>query len=222
MTEPPTGPARRPNRRGRATRQIMLEAALHALASGDVGAASANRIAKQVGATWGAVKYQFGDVDGLWAAVLRGTAERRGTLPLRPAPGTTLQQRVAAVIDLLYDGLTAPDSRAIDTLRRALPRDNAELERLYPQTAAELAAWGRGWLAACQQAFGAADADAGVDPQRVREVAAFLPGAMRGIVSERQLGTYSDLDLARRGLTNAIVSYLQRGSEAPVLPTTPG
>jgi hypothetical protein len=32
---------------------------------------------------------------------------------------------------------------------------------------------------------------------------------MRGITSERQLGTYSDLDKARRGLTNAIVSYLE-------------
>lgn len=181
---------------------------MSALATGDVGAASANKIAKEVGATWGAVKYQFGDVDGLWAAVLRRTAERRGSLPMRSVPGTSLQDRVAAIIDLLYDGLTAPDSRAIDTLRRVLPRDSAELERLYPQTAAELAQWGRSWLQACQQAFG----DVDVDPERVGEVAAFIPGAMRGIASERQLGTYSDLDLARRGLTNAIVSYLQRGS----------
>jgi hypothetical protein len=32
---------------------------------------------------------------------------------------------------------------------------------------------------------------------------------MRGIVSERQLGALYDLDLARRGLTNAIVAYLE-------------
>ena len=55
----------------------MLEAALaragHRRSRGRVG----NRIAKEIGATWGAVKYQFGDVDGLWAAVLRRTAERR-------------------------------------------------------------------------------------------------------------------------------------------------
>ncbi|SIA48751.1 AcrR family transcriptional regulator [Mycobacteroides abscessus subsp. abscessus] len=42
----------------------------------------------------------------------------------------------------------------------------------------------------------------------MREVAAFIPGAMRGLVSEKQLGTYSDLEEARRGLTNAIVAYL--------------
>ena len=116
----------------------MLEAALRSLASGDAGAASANRIAKEIGATWGAVKYQFGDVDGLWAAVLRRTAERRGELPSRLGEDTPLRERVATIIDTLFDGLTTADSRAIETLRMALPRESAELERLYPRAAAEL------------------------------------------------------------------------------------
>ena len=198
---------RRSNRRGQATREAMLEAALRALATGDVAAASANRIAKDAGATWGAVKYQFGDIDGLWAAVLRRTAERRGQL--KPStPDAPLRERVAAIIDLLFDGLSAPDSRAIETLRAALPRDGAELERLYPQTAAELQSWGRSWIEACQEAFH----DVDVDPERVREVASFIPGAMRGLASERQLGSYYDLDIARRGLTNAIVTYVHRGT----------
>jgi AcrR family transcriptional regulator len=184
----------------------MLDAALRALATGDSGAASANRIAKDAGATWGAIKYQFGDIDGLWAAVLQRTAERRGLLPSQATPEAPLRERVAAIIDLLFDGLSAPDSRAIETLRAALPRDGAELERLYPQTAAELHSWGRSWIASCQTAF----ADINVDPERVREVASFIPGAMRGLVSERQLGSFYDLDLARRGLTNAIVHYLQK------------
>ena len=201
----PTTAGRRPNRRGHATRENMLDAALRSLAAGGPNAASANRIAKEIGATWGAVKYQFGDIDGLWSAVLRRTAERRGDVPALTDPATPLQDRVAAIIDILYDGLTAPDSRAIETLRSTLPRDMAELERLYPKTAAELASWGRGWIEACQRAF----ADVDVDPDRIREVAAFIPGAMRGITSERQLGSYYDLDAARRGLTNAIVSYLQ-------------
>jgi AcrR family transcriptional regulator len=197
---------RRPNRRGQATRDGMLDAALRALATGDTAAASANRIAKEAGATWGAVKYQFGDTDGLWAAVLRRTAARRGQLPSHANPDAPLHERVAAIIDLLFDGLSAPDSRAIETLRAALPRDAAELERLFPQTAAELRSWGRSWIESCQTAF----ADVDVDPERIREVASFIPGAMRGLVSERQLGSYYDLDLARHGLTNAIVNYLGR------------
>jgi hypothetical protein len=169
----------------------MLDAALRALATGDTAAASGNRIAKDAGATWGAVKYQFGDIDG--------------RLPSHATPQAPLEERVSAIIDLLFDGLSAPDSRAIETLRAALPRDGAELERLYPQTAAELQSWGRGWIEACQTAF----ADVDVDPERIREVASFIPGAMRGLVSERQLGSYYDLDVARRGLTNAIVAYLE-------------
>jgi AcrR family transcriptional regulator len=202
----PGGQPQRTNRRGDATRKSMLEAALKALATGDPAAVSANRIAKQIGATWGAVQYQFGDADGLWAAVLHRTAERRADVFVVADPTTPLRERVAGIIDTLYDGLTATDSRAIENLRAALPRDPAELERMYPRTAAELQSWGRGWLATCQNAFAGLHIDSG----RVKEVATLIPGAMRGITSERQLGSYADLDLARRGLTNAIVAYLER------------
>ncbi|WP_067536857.1 TetR/AcrR family transcriptional regulator [Nocardia crassostreae] len=199
------GNGRRPNRRGNATRESMLDAALKALATGDRTAVSANRIAKEIGATWGAVKYQFGDIDGLWAAVLHRTAERRGDLPVSALnPAAPLRDRVAATIEILYHGLTSSDSRAIETLRAALPHDRAALESHYPRTAAELSSWKDTWSRACERAF----ADLDVDPARVREVAVFLPGSMRGITSEKQLGTYSDLDAARRGLTNAIVAYL--------------
>ena len=153
------------------------------------------------------VQYQFGDTDGFWAAVLRYTAERRANLFAPPDTSASLRERVSRIIDTLYDGLTNRDSRAIENLRAVLPRDYAELERLYPQTAAELFSWGQGWQETCQKAF----ADLRVDPQRVREIASLIPGAMRGIASEKQLGTYADLDEARCGLTNAIVAYLDDG-----------
>ena len=196
---------RRTNRRGQASRESMLDAALQALASGAPGSVSGNRIAKDAGATWGTVKYQFGDIDGLWAAVLRHTAERRGTIPAHAAPHGSLAQRVTGILDILYDGLSATDSRAIENLRAALPRDRVDLERHYPQTAAELASWQKTWITDCQNAF----SDLDVDPARVREVALFIPGAMRGITSERQLGSYIDLDEALHGLSKAIVAYLE-------------
>lgn len=202
-------PQRRSNKRGLATREAMLDAAVRSLASGDPGAVSASRIAKESGATWGAVQYQFGDVDGFWAAVLHRTAERRNatmssfTSVESDAP---LRERVGAIIDTLYHGLASQDSRAIENLRAALPREPHELERLYPRTAAELFSWGKSWQETCQNAF----AGLGVDPQRVHEVAALIPGAMRGLVSERQLGSYADLDEARRGLTNALATYLEQ------------
>src|SRR3954463_13289972 len=93
---------RRPNRRGNATRESMLEAALRSLASGEPGSVSANRIAKDIGATWGAVQYQFGDTDGFWAAVLHRPAERRAatfsTLSTPVQADAPLRERVGTII----------------------------------------------------------------------------------------------------------------------------
>jgi AcrR family transcriptional regulator len=184
----------------------MLEAAIVSLATGDPAAVSGNRIARDIGATWGVIKYQFGDIDGLWAAVLRYTADKRGDLPAGIKPDGTLHERVAAMIDAMADGLRRPESLAIETLRAALPREHAELERDYPRTAAELASWKPNWDKACQRAF----ADLDLDPDKVRQVAALIPAAMRGITSERTLGTYGDLDDALKALIGGIVAYLER------------
>lgn len=198
----------RPNRRGIETRRRVLDAALAALATGDPNAVSANHVAKQAGVTWGAVKYQFGDVDDLWAAVLAHMAERGGGFELRPDAHAGLEDRVGQIVEMLWRGLDTPDVRAMDTLRSALPREREELERAFPKTAAELAAWQAGWIRTCQQAF----ADLDVDPVRVREMAAMIPGAMQGLTAERHLSTYSDLDDAKRGLRNAIAAYLGGGA----------
>ncbi|MGK9269490.1 TetR/AcrR family transcriptional regulator [Williamsia muralis] len=203
MTEV-AAPSRRANKRGIATRESMIKSAITALATGDPGAVSGNRIARDIGATWGVVKYQFGDIDGLWAAVLRYTAEQRGDLPANVKPGGTLEERVTGLIEAMYVGLRSPESLAIETLRAALPRERTELERDFPLTAAELASWKPRWDNACERAF----ADLGVHPVRIRQMAALIPAAMRGITSERTLGTYGDLDDARDGLVHAIIAYL--------------
>ena len=199
-----TEPTRRANKRGVATSETMIEVAISSLATGDPAAVSGNRIAREVGVTWGAIKYQFGDIDGLWAAVLRHTAQRRGDLPATDKVGGTVADRVTALVDGMVSGLGTPEALAIETLRAALPREQAELERDYPLTAAELASWKPGWDAACARAF----ADLGVDPVRVRQVAALLPAALRGLTSERVLGTYSNLDDARAGLIGSVTAYL--------------
>ncbi|WP_439956965.1 TetR/AcrR family transcriptional regulator [Nocardia miyunensis] len=182
----------------------MITAAIASLATGDPAAVSGNRIARDIGATWGAIKYQFGDIDGLWAAVLRYTADKRGDLPAGIRPGGSLHERVDAMIRAMAVGLRRPESLAIETLRAALPRDHVELERDFPLTAAEFASWKPHWDKACERAF----ADLDLDATRVRQVAALIPFAMRGIVSERTLGTYGDLDDAIDGLVGALVTYL--------------
>ena len=130
--------------------------------------------------------------------------ERRGPITFRTDAGAPVAARVEQIVHTLWRGLATPDARAIDTLRSALPRERTELEHKLPRTAAALSSWQTGWVETCVQAFADLDLDAG----RVREVAALLPGAMRGLHSEAHLSTYSDLDLARSGLTRSITAYL--------------
>ncbi len=202
---------RRANKRGLATRDNMIATAIASLATGDPAAVSGNRIARDIGVTWGAIKYQFGDIDGLWAAVLAHTARLRGDLPASARPGGTLRDRITGLVDAMLVGLRTPEALAIETLRAALPRDVAELEREFPLTAAEFASWKPGWDAACERAF----ADLDVDPARVRQMAALIPAALRGLTSERMLGTYGNLDDARQGLIDALVALLDRGVSGP-------
>ncbi|MFT4126589.1 MAG: TetR/AcrR family transcriptional regulator [Gordonia sp. (in: high G+C Gram-positive bacteria)] len=197
----------RRNRRVRPTREQMLDAAVESLASGDPEAASTIRIAAAIGGSWGTIKYHFGDIDGLWAALLRHIAKRRGALPgPADAARSTTRDRVHDIVEQIYRGLAGPDWRAVENLRSVLPRERAELAEHYPQTANELSSWAPNWTQACRRAF----ADLDVDPDRVDHVAAFLPGALSGLLAEEQRGGISvDLGGGRLGLAEAITAYLE-------------
>src|SRR3954447_25061693 len=110
------------NKRGLETREHLLRAALRNLAGGGPDAVSASAVAREAGATWGTVQHQFGDVDGLWAAVLEFVlADRDALLPAPTAP-RGLAARVDAILDLLWEAMHLPASRAIHHLRLALPQ----------------------------------------------------------------------------------------------------
>ena len=136
--------------------------------------------------------------------VLDRMEERRGELRLTMDAGASLRDRVEHIVEALWAGLDTRDAQAFEGLRASLPHDRAELEAHYPQTAAALASWHDGWQRACAEAFAGLD----LDRATVAEVAAYLPGAMRGLNSERNLSTYTDMDRARRGLVAAVVAHL--------------
>ncbi len=192
------------NRRGLETRQTLLKVATRCLADGGPESASANLVAREAGVTWGTVQHQFGDVDGLWAAVLEHISARGGPLIPMPPELSTLHARVLAIVEQMWLALDAPGPRAIHNLRQALPGHRAELESEFPRTAAAIVEWDASWTAACEKAF----EEFNVDRVKLQRVRALLPGAMRGLHSERHLSTYVDLDDARRGLSDAITAYL--------------
>ena len=191
------------NRRGLETRARVLEVALTCLAEGP-DAASANLVARRAEVTWGTLQHQFGDVDGLWAAVLSHAAPSGRLLPATGS-GAGVADRVRDVVEVLWAGLERPWMRAILHLRLALPPDRAALEAAYPRTAAALRAWDERWDAEVRTAFAAYD----VDPARLGRVRALLPGAVRGLHLEQRLSTYADVDDARLGLAEALGAYLQ-------------
>lgn len=193
------------NRRGLETRQHLLRVALRCLAEGGIDAVSANAVAKRAGVTWGTVQHQFGDVDGLWAAVLEYANEHRGpVLDVAPVPDHDLEDRVAAVVEGLWAALEWPGSVAIYNLREALPRQRDLLEEVYPRTACAIARWDVEWTEICERAFRGLP----VDHLKLMRVRNLLPGAIRGIHRERDLSTYTDADEARRGLIEVVTAYL--------------
>lgn len=192
------------NKRGLATREQLLRVALACLADGGPDAVSASLIAREAGVTWGTVQHQFGDVDGLWAALLEYVL-RDGAATALPVPDSPdLGERVDAVIALLWDAMDLPAFRAIHQLRLALPRQRDELEATYPLTAAAIARWDEAWTSTMGQAFAGLD----VDPKRLARVRSLLPGAMRGLHNEQYLSSYTDSAEARRGLAEALTAYL--------------
>lgn len=195
------------NKRGLETRRALLRVALRCLAEGGPEAVSASLIAREAGVTWGTVQHQFGDVDGLWAAVLEYVLDDRIALPPQLPAAPRLADRVEAIIDLLWTAMDLPASRAIHNLRIALPRQRDELEAAYPRTARAIAHWDRAWTELIGHAFDGYD----LDPQRIARVRSLLPGAMRGLHSEQYLSTYTDPAEARLGLSEAIISYLEKG-----------
>jgi AcrR family transcriptional regulator len=193
------------NRRGRQTRGHLLAVAVRCLAAGGPDCVSANLVAREAGVTWGTVQHQFGDVDGLWAAVLEYIALERG--PMVPAlpDQTELAERVGAVIDMLWLALDLPVSRAIYHLRTALPYDRVELERTFPRTAAAIVAWDADWTTVVERAFDGLD----LDPTKLERVRAMLPAAMQGLRVEQAMSSYVDIGAARLGLRDATTAYLR-------------
>ena len=167
---------------------------------------SANRIAKDAGVTWGTVQHQFGDLDGLWVAVVteihsRSWASDPGTAPARHG---TLPERVAAVIDSVWAYLDTTEGRALTALRTSLPPRRSDVAAEYPQTAAAFAARELDWIQGFDYLMDGLD----LDPDRLYRVRCLLPAAVRGLSNERQIGFTSDLDIARAALADAVVALL--------------
>jgi AcrR family transcriptional regulator len=193
------------NKRGLETREQLLKQALFCLAEGGPESVSANAVAKRAGVTWGTIQHQFGDVDGLWAAVLEYVDAHRGPVFENLPAQEDLGARVDAVVQMMWAAMELPGSMAIYSLRDSLPRQRERLLAAMPRTAEAMARWEEEWTSICEKSFAGLD----VDAKRLMRVRHLLPGAIRGIYNEQAFSTFIDADEALRALTEAITAYLR-------------
>ncbi|WP_460725130.1 TetR/AcrR family transcriptional regulator [Nocardia heshunensis] len=195
------------NRRGRETRQRLLDVAIGCLAEGAGEPLSANRVAREAGVSWGTLKHQFGDIDGLWAAVLVELTDRSGgnSPEVWPRVAGSIRDRVWEMVDAMWTILDTPEGRAVETLRGGLPTGQAERSEVFPLTAAALAGYEDAWLRAFEYFL----ADLSLDADKLRGVQRLIPMAMRGINNERRLSSPAELTGARACLVDAIAVYLE-------------
>lgn len=167
---------------------------------------SANRIAKDAGVTWGTVQHQFGDLDGLWVAVITEIHYRSWLSNDPVMRGGTLHERVTTAIDSVWNYLDTTEGRALTALRTSLPARRSDIAAEYPQTAAAFAARELDWIQGFDYLMDGLD----LDPDQLYRVRCLLPAAIRGLSNERQVGFTSDLEIARATLTDAVVALLSQ------------
>ncbi|MEV0669016.1 TetR/AcrR family transcriptional regulator [Mycobacterium sp. NPDC050441] len=193
------------NKRGLETRARLLDVAIRCLADSGGEPVSANRIAKDAGVTWGTVQHQFGDLDGLWVAVITEIHSRSWASNAQTPPRSgALRERVAAAIDSVWLYQDTTEGRALTALRTSLPPRRSDIAAEYPQTAAAFAARELDWIQGFDYLMDGLD----LDPDKLHRVQCLLPAAVRGLSNERQIGFTSDLEIARATLADAVVALL--------------
>src|SRR5689334_7787328 len=167
------------NRRGLETRHHILSCAVRLLAEGGDHPVTSGDIARAAGVTWGTIQHQFGDLDGLWAAVLEHCCRWLQELNVRPM-ARALPARVGEVVDALWRVGASAEGRAVWRLRSALPLGHDSLGVAYPVTLGQLLQFEAIWHQVCDRLIGEA-IEGPISERQRRGLRAFLPGAVHGI-----------------------------------------
>jgi AcrR family transcriptional regulator len=194
---------RRATDRSRRTRERVIQAAAACIAEEGFAAAHANRIAERAGVTWGVLQYHFGDVAGLFAAVLaRGMEEVEGGFAALRIESDDRRERVAAVVDAGWRIFRSPLARAATEIvvnARSRRDEGGPREETLRRMTRALARLARSSLA---EALGA-------PPPRGAD--GLLLAALRGFALAMMMQP-ADYDFAaeRRALAEGIVRYAER------------
>jgi AcrR family transcriptional regulator len=195
------------NKRGIQSRGRILDAAIETLAEEGPAAASVNSIAKRAGFTWGTVQHQFGDADGLWAALIDEMRERLARVDVGAPPRrhASLRHRVTTLVQLLWQDSASNEARSVASLRLALPRDTEVLARTFPRTEAAFRRFDETWDALWRHLF----TDLPVSTTRLGRVRSLVPAAIGGLRTEADVITDADPEEGVHALIEGVVAYLE-------------
>jgi AcrR family transcriptional regulator len=195
------------NRRGVESRQRFIRSAIELLAEAGTETLSPNLIARRAGFTWGTVQHQFGDADGVWAAILESLLERMQHFSgLQLPPEASVRRRITFIVETMWKNFDSVESRAVQHVRLELPRDQVALAATYPKTEAIIRRWDTEWNDAWDHLFD----DLPVPRAKLRRVRNLVPSALRGLYNApREPLGFTDVEDGRRGLIDALVAYLE-------------
>ena len=135
----PRRPAGGNQARADRTRQTVIDETVRYLLDVGFTAPSVRRITERAGLTWGVVQYHFGDLDGLFMAVVdEGLRQLTDVIEQLPAltDGLDPKMRTAVVVDAVWPAFASPTSMAaleiLIATRTSRPRaGNAQLAAIH-------------------------------------------------------------------------------------------
>ncbi|MGI9590757.1 MAG: TetR/AcrR family transcriptional regulator [Myxococcota bacterium] len=194
--------------RSEATRSRVLDAAVDCIAQEGFHASNLARIARHAGMTTGAIQHQFRDKASLLAAVVeRGFERMIDQLARLPGSSQPVEDRVDALVHVLWQGYDAASTRASLEILFAMRHDAAFQRRSLAFLAQMRERADRLWMGSFW--------DLGIDRARHLEAQRLVFTTLNGLALERILvPTMPETgpDLAR--LARVVVAIL-RADERP-------
>ncbi len=167
------------------TRQAVMDAAIHCLASEGYHRASSNRIAREAGLTWGVIQYHFGDREGIYRAVLDTIIDayvlELDQLAARSA-GQSISERLQMLADAVWILLNQPGYLATMELLINLSRDPDAVLNTKPY----VKRWARRMAELWQQIF----PEFSGDHQGSANARQIFFAALRGFIDNRVIGQW--------------------------------
>ncbi|WP_101757556.1 TetR/AcrR family transcriptional regulator [Oceanicoccus sp. KOV_DT_Chl] len=122
-----------PTKRGAATQSKVIAAGIKCIAEQGLHHTSTNKIAKAAGVTWGTLQHQFGDKASLLEAILEYCFnEQMQQLAQATVAKNTLEQRIEAIIDAIWENQQSLSSRAMQEILLGVQGDKVFSQRTYP------------------------------------------------------------------------------------------